>query len=546
MYGKTTRSRIGSSGRTSGITGSPFRLPSFVVTPRYSITGAKKPTPATVTFSGPTFALRSALGLDLLRLDECDRSRRHRPDSAESVDRDVAHLAGQRRPAPAAGSAPPSRPRRAAAPAAPCWSRPRRGPCRRGEAPRRPARSFPSGRQFCPSKRASPAGRRGPDRAVAAARDRVHRLAGQPVVLVPGPQLPFLPAADPGQRRVVGRAAVEQDAGQAGRQAATPPAATFSLGTPRPVLDGVSVAELDLDGAVAAVDAVGAGRRAARATACSRPRRPRTTPSASSWAGSSSAILCSGCQSVSTGARRPGGSLVITRPHDSALARDRVGRPLCVGGQRQRRRRFGLAEARRLVAVAVGQPGARTVGDDEAAHARRARDVEPPRVADQLRPRQVARPFGRAARDAHALATRRYRSLPADAAIVTSGGSWSGVGTPAQRPVRSRTSDANCRLPGGYASPGASGRSVYGLWLARRAGDQHRVAAAIDQRDHDRPGRGVKPFDARLRQRVEPRLARRRSRRRGACPAAVFATPSTASRKIASPPGTGAAWSPSA
>ena len=52
-------------------------------------------------------------------------------------------------------------------PAAPCWSRPRAAPLPSVASPARPARSLPSGRQFWPSKRATPAGGGRPDRAVA-------------------------------------------------------------------------------------------------------------------------------------------------------------------------------------------------------------------------------------------------------------------------------------------------------------------------------------------------------------------------------------------
>ena len=229
MYGKTTRSRIGSSGRTSGITGSPFRL---AVIRRH----------AAIQYHGPRKRSNRRRPVHcsghvrffprwsrLLRLDERDGSRRHRPDSAEAIDGDVAHVAGQDDRGDARDRRRWPRPRRPAARAAPCWSRPRPGPCRRVARPRvDELASFPSGRQFWPSKRASPsevAAQIAPSlpRPIACT-----ELAGEPFVLAPGPQLPLLPAADAGQRRVIGRAAVEQDAGQAGRRAAAPPAATFS------------------------------------------------------------------------------------------------------------------------------------------------------------------------------------------------------------------------------------------------------------------------------------------------------------------------------
>ena len=107
MYGKTTRSRIGSSGRTSGIMGSPFRPPSFVVTPDTVSRAPKNQPRDRYFFWADARASFAALGLsDSLRLDQCDGSRRHRPDSAESIDRDVAHVAGHDHRARRAGSAP--------------------------------------------------------------------------------------------------------------------------------------------------------------------------------------------------------------------------------------------------------------------------------------------------------------------------------------------------------------------------------------------------------------------------------------------------------
>ena len=285
---------------------------------RDTVSRAPKNQPrTTVTFSAANVRACFALGSDLLRLDQGDRSRRHRPDSAESIDRDVAHVAGhddrrQRRDRPR------SRPRRAAAPAAPCWSRPRSRPLpSRGEAPRRPARSFPSGSQFCPSKRASPS-----DVAAQIAPSLPRAIActdslASPSFSLQRPQLPFLPAADAGQRRVVGRAAVEQDAGQAGRQRQR---------LRRRLLVRAPRAGAGRRGRCRARSRRRRSRcrrrrrrsRAARARACSRPRRRRTTPSASSWAaarGRSCAAAASRSRRARAG-RTP--ARVITRPDDSA------------------------------------------------------------------------------------------------------------------------------------------------------------------------------------------------------------------------------------
>ena len=138
--------------------------------------------------------------------------------------------------------------------------------------------------------------------------------------------------------------------------------------------------------------------------------------------------------------------------------------------------------------------------------------------------------------------------LPAAAASVTSGRQLVGRrdrGPAAGALAHQRRKPAGCPPDTPRRAPAR--RSVYACGLpggpAISTASPPRLDAA---RPRDRPGRGVEPFDARHRQRVEPRLAVPRSPRRARVPAAVFATPSTASRKIASPPGTGAAWSPSA
>src|SRR5688572_25568994 len=160
MYGKTTRSRIGKSGSTSGIWGSPCRFSSFAVT-------------------------RITLSSRLFFVDECDRRRAHRPNAAETIGDHVPHFprnddrrgcrigrAGEHAK-PLAGRDPSTRFSVDSKPAHGEVGRPQRPPIFAVEAdqPRR---------------------RGGPDRAVGPARDRVHELARQPFVFAPAAELPFL------------------------------------------------------------------------------------------------------------------------------------------------------------------------------------------------------------------------------------------------------------------------------------------------------------------------------------------------------------------
>ena len=218
-------------------------------------------------------------------------------------------------------------------------------PCRRWPGRARQAQSSQRPPVLAVEARQPLRGRR-PDRAVAAARDRMHELAGQPFVFAPAPQLPFLPAADARQRRVVGRAAVEQDAGQAGRE--------------RQRLGGALARSPVRAGAARRARCRARSRwrrcrlrrrprwrRAGRPTACWRARRPRTTRARVVLAGSSSATLCRFCQSVLPPA--PAAAyLVIARPPGGGSARDRVDAALRVGGQRQRHGLGRLADARLL------------------------------------------------------------------------------------------------------------------------------------------------------------------------------------------------------
>ena len=229
----------------------------------------------------------------------------------------------------------------------------------------------------------------------------------------------------------------------------------------RAVLDGVPVAEIDLDRAEADCRRRPRRRRAARPTAVARAIRPRTTPRA--------VVLARQVQ------RDPVQDLPVRAPPAPAAAgelRDREAGRLAA---RRRSRRLppcasvvsasgdaaGLADARRLVAVAVGQPGARAVGDDEAARARRARDVEAARVADQLRALEVTAAPRPPPRPTPMCALPTNRSLAARRRDGHVGRQL--VARRDARPAAARaprTSGANRRLPAGKFSAGASERSA--------------------------------------------------------------------------------------
>ena len=101
MYGKTTRSRIGSSGSTSGICGSPSDC-RHSSSRAYSITGCKNG-PSRAQYIDRRFIFSSTNAIEVVR---------HRPDSAEAIGDHVPHLArpGSRaRPGRTGGASPVSR-----------------------------------------------------------------------------------------------------------------------------------------------------------------------------------------------------------------------------------------------------------------------------------------------------------------------------------------------------------------------------------------------------------------------------------------------------
>src|SRR5262245_575410 len=78
---------MGSSGRTSGITGSPLKVLSFVVTP-HTVSRATKNQPRVAL-------LLWSSSPQLFFLYESYRSRGHGPDAAEAIGGHIPHLAGQ-------------------------------------------------------------------------------------------------------------------------------------------------------------------------------------------------------------------------------------------------------------------------------------------------------------------------------------------------------------------------------------------------------------------------------------------------------------------
>ena len=100
---------------------------------------------------------------------------------------------------------------------------------------------------------------------------------------------------------------------------------------------------------------------------------------------------CSGARAAGVQSLLPAARLVIVSPLNGVLGGDGEHVPLMVGGDRQHGRPLRLADAGLLVVIAVGLPGVRSVGDDQAMVVRAAGDGEPIGVTDQLGALQMMR-----------------------------------------------------------------------------------------------------------------------------------------------------------